>query len=268
MNKSDERKLFKGKAEYYARYRAKYPQDFFDYIKDIFKLDGTGKLLDLGCGTGQIAIPFSNQFEKVVGIDFEQDMIGQAIKEGKINEVSNIEWLCKRAEDIDDLGTFKIITIGKAFHWMEQKTVLKKAYDVLEKGGGLIVIGSQATVGEDGWRIYNDEWKEIRKKVIKNYLGEKRLAGETYFKEPKIRFYEQILESPFGNCEKWIHTRVRELSLDEIISETYSTSLVSKKLLGDNLSNFENDLRMTLLEYSPSGKFIDNIVLEALIATK
>ena len=151
---------------------------------------------------------------------------------------------------------------------MEQKIVLEKAYNALEKGGGLIIVGSQANVGEDGWRIYNDEWKEIRKRIIKKYLGEKRLAGETYFKEPKIRFDEQISRSSFGNCEKWIHTRTRDLSLDEIISETYSTSLVSRKLLGEGIMNFENDLRKALLEYSPNGKFVDNIVLEALIARK
>lgn len=268
MTISDERKLFKSKAKYYAKYRAKYPQEFFDRIKEVFNLDGTGRLLDMGCGTGQIAIPFSNQFEEVVGIDSEQDMIDEAVLEGKDAEVTNIKWLCEKAENIDKLGTFKLITIGKAFHWMQQEIVLEKAYEVLEKGGGIVIVGSQATVRDDGWREYRDKWKEIRKEVVKKYLGERRLAGETFFTEPKARIPEQLLKSSFGDFEKWVYEGTRELSLDEVINEGYSTSYLSRELLGENISKFEEDLRTALLEYSPEGKFLDNIILEAFIARK
>ena len=46
--------LFAGTAWHYARYRPGYPQAFFDDLARQFRLDGTGRLLDLGCGTGQL----------------------------------------------------------------------------------------------------------------------------------------------------------------------------------------------------------------------
>ncbi|WP_207714417.1 hypothetical protein [Scytonema sp. UIC 10036] len=49
--------LFQGAAWYYARYRSKYPQDLFDLLAQRFQLNGRGRLLDLGCGAGLIAIP-------------------------------------------------------------------------------------------------------------------------------------------------------------------------------------------------------------------
>lgn len=46
--------LFTGTAWHYARYRPGYPQVFFDDLVQRFHLDGTGRLLDLGCGTRQL----------------------------------------------------------------------------------------------------------------------------------------------------------------------------------------------------------------------
>ncbi|MEU2257044.1 hypothetical protein [Nocardia xishanensis] len=43
---------FTGTAWHYARYRPSYPDVFIDDVIQSFGLDGTGCLLDLGCGTG------------------------------------------------------------------------------------------------------------------------------------------------------------------------------------------------------------------------
>ncbi len=48
--------LFATTAPYYARFRSGYPPAFFDHLVDRFGLDGTQTVLDLGCGTGQIAL--------------------------------------------------------------------------------------------------------------------------------------------------------------------------------------------------------------------
>lgn len=40
--------LFQGAAWYHVRYRAKYPQPFFDLLAATFKLNGKKRLLDLG----------------------------------------------------------------------------------------------------------------------------------------------------------------------------------------------------------------------------
>lgn len=50
------RGLFTGTASYYARYRPGYPPDMFTTLEHRLGLDGTQRVLDLGCGTGQIAV--------------------------------------------------------------------------------------------------------------------------------------------------------------------------------------------------------------------
>ncbi|MGH9173431.1 MAG: class I SAM-dependent methyltransferase, partial [Vicinamibacterales bacterium] len=63
------RDLFKGTASYYARYRPGYPAEFFAAVVEHFGLDGAGRLLDLGCGTGQLLIPLAPFVEAAIGMD-------------------------------------------------------------------------------------------------------------------------------------------------------------------------------------------------------
>jgi ribosomal protein L11 methylase PrmA len=48
--------VFAGTASYYSKYRARYPSEIFADIAINFNLDGNGWLLDLGCGTGELAM--------------------------------------------------------------------------------------------------------------------------------------------------------------------------------------------------------------------
>ena len=57
--------LFHGAAWYYARFRPPYPDALLDYLISKFELGGRSNLLDLGCGTGQVAIPLSRHFRQV-----------------------------------------------------------------------------------------------------------------------------------------------------------------------------------------------------------
>ena len=61
--------LFSGTAHYYARYRPGYPEHFFRHILSRFSLGATARVLDLGCGTGQLAIPLAPPVAEVIGID-------------------------------------------------------------------------------------------------------------------------------------------------------------------------------------------------------
>ena len=61
--------LFEGIAWHYARCRPSYPQQFFDDLVERFRLDGTGRLLDLGCGTGQLVITLAAHVAEAVGMD-------------------------------------------------------------------------------------------------------------------------------------------------------------------------------------------------------
>lgn len=259
----DERRIFAGAASYYAKYRPRYPEEMFAFLRQYFKLDGKGSLLDLGCGTGQILLPLSKDFKEVVGLDIEPDMIAEAKREADKRGVKNARWITGKAEGIDGkLGSFKLITAGASLHLMEQSKVLQNAYDLIEKGGGIALISNPTS----GWTGNQEEWKIARKQVVQKYLGEKRRNGS--FIE-KWKDWEDLLEeSPFGGYDEWTHDYELSWTLNGAIGYLYSTSFARREMFGDRVEEFEKELTTKLLSVEPTGMFREKVRVQVLAAKK
>jgi ubiquinone/menaquinone biosynthesis C-methylase UbiE len=72
------RDLFRGTARYYDRFRVPYPRSLVDDLAERSGASGTGRLLDLACGTGQLSFALRSHFEEVWAVDQEPGMIGVA----------------------------------------------------------------------------------------------------------------------------------------------------------------------------------------------
>ena len=59
----------RGQPPYYARGRLPYPPEVADALSVELALDGTGRLLDVGCGPGSLALLLAPLFRDVVGLD-------------------------------------------------------------------------------------------------------------------------------------------------------------------------------------------------------
>ncbi|HEX9896203.1 MAG TPA: class I SAM-dependent methyltransferase [Dehalococcoidales bacterium] len=258
MNKSYT-DAFKGTAWYYARYRANYPDIFFEMVKDKFELDRNDRVLDLGCGTGQIAIPISRFVKEVVAMDPEPEMLAEGKIFAKKYKIKNIKWVEGGSEDLADmsteLGKFKLIVIGTAFHWMDREKTLDILYDMTEDGGGIVVV--------DRGNLFKEP---VIDKVIKKWLGQERRAGSGFYKQPLRRYEEVISESRFKKIEFWEHELSIVNDIDWIVGNIYSSSMANPNVLGDRREKFEKDLRETLLKQNPSGKFTSNDKVTAIIA--
>ncbi|WP_026736018.1 class I SAM-dependent methyltransferase [Fischerella sp. PCC 9605] len=275
--------LFKGAAWYYARYRPRYPSTLFALLSEAFNLNGQGRLLDLGCGTGQIAIPLCDRFDEVVGIDPQPEMLIEAQREAAMVGASNITWVEQRAELISQsLGFFKLVTIGRAFRWMDEKVVLQRCYELLLDDGGLAIIST----GGSFWKN-SEPWKQKTIEVVKKWrLGEqyttpdiskKDLLARSPFalKNPdssytrsKITKKDLLVRSPFARVAQHQLEFEHIWTIENIIGYLYSTSFCSRTLLGDQVTQFEADLKEALLSLELSGQFKETKPLSVLLAWK
>lgn len=258
--------LFKGSAYYYSRFRRGYPKFFFEQLTKSFNLNNSSRVLDLGTGTGQIAIPFSKIVKEVVAVDPDKEMLDEGKKQAEEQNAVNINWIEAKAEELpDNTGNFELTTMGASFHWMKRDKVLEGVYSITKKNGGICIVSNTTSIYRNQ---KNDKWKSVARAVIEKYLGKKRRAGNSYFKEPTDRFEDIIARSKFSNLETFIKTYIQEWTIEQILGFLSSTSFAARRLFSDNIENFENDLREELLKLDRNGIFTEEVTLEALLAWK
>jgi ubiquinone/menaquinone biosynthesis C-methylase UbiE len=259
--------MFVGTAKYYAKYRPSYDNSLISTILE--RAGSTEVLLDLGCGTGQLAIPLSLSFSRTLAVDPDSNMLveGEKAAIASRDDKQNIEWIEGSSKDLeqilDTVDALSAVTMGRAFHWMDREAVLKVLREKLEDGGSIFLIG------EISKGISPANWRDIAKEVITKYLGEERKAGEKgRYEHPKKKHEEVIAESEFGQPEI-VHFEVtRHWNVESIIGFLYSTSFCSIPVLADKRKAFEGELRERLIKASPTGNFEEQVTEELIIATK
>ncbi len=265
----DPARIFQGTAWYYRRYRRPYPAQLINDIVDYFHLNGSGRLLDLGCGTGELTVPLSAHIANAVGVDPSSDMLEEAKARAGHAGAKNIRWVQGRAEDISsDLAPLRLTTAGVSFHWMRQGVVLAKVYELTAGGGGMAIIGDISPVLD---LDKTENWKLKRKNLIEKYLGPKRRAGEYLHEDIMIEkrpYAELIAESPFHTFEGKTYSYTTERNIDQIVGFLYSTSYANLRLFGDRANEFERELRSELSRLVPSGKFIEGGKAEVFLLQK
>jgi len=242
---------FDGTAEYYSKYRPVCPKEVVNYVKDIFRLDRRGVLLDMGCGTGTATFPFAKHFEKTLAIDAEQEMIEMA----KLIAPKdlNIEWRVMSANDLTpDIGACRLAIACRAFHWFDQDKVLKTLYSTLKQGGGIAIIGDRSF-----W-TNQDDWQKATISVVQKYLGRSR-PYESVINNAFAESFEVKLEKHgFKKITTHKIPTMREWNFESILGYLYSTSFSAKHLYVNNLQKFENELKTTLNNFNTDDKFIEH----------
>ena len=89
--------IFRGSAAYYIRGRPPYSRSLASTLAIEVGLDGLGRLLDVGCGPGTLTITLADQFEEVIGLDPDAEMLAAA---GRAIAANNIRWVQALAEGI------------------------------------------------------------------------------------------------------------------------------------------------------------------------
>ena len=136
--------LFAGTATYYSRGRLPYAPAMPAVVRDALALNGHGRLLDVGCGPGSVALALAPLFEAVVGLDPDHAMLEEAVAHAAAVGVSTATWVCLRAEELPaDLGTFRVAAFGQSFHWMQRSQVAAAVFAMLEAGGAFLHVNQE-----------------------------------------------------------------------------------------------------------------------------
>jgi ubiquinone/menaquinone biosynthesis C-methylase UbiE len=253
--------LYKGTYKYYIRYRPPIPREVISIIVKYFDIKSTDRILDIGCGTGQVALAMDGKCKEIVCLDSDPEMIKWAKRVTKGCK-TKLTWINCQAEDLGklrkELGSFKVAISSRAFHRMNQKKVLKALDGLIEEDGGVALFSDRVLWGG------NEEWQQTIKQIIQKYLGEKKCAGRK-LNEP----WENVLaRSVFRFIKTHDVPIVRSWDVESIIGYVLSTAFAAPYLFGNQLDKFKEELKNALLSINQKGIFEENAVWSIVLGSR
>ncbi len=127
--------LYEGSARYYSIGRVAYPPRLADEMVQALSLDGSGVLLDVGCGPGSLTLLLAPHVARAVGVDPDPGMLAEAGRLAATQRVDNVSWRQLRGEDLPaDLPRARVVTFAQSFHWMDRPRVAGAVRGMLPAG--------------------------------------------------------------------------------------------------------------------------------------
>jgi SAM-dependent methyltransferase len=261
--------LYAGAASYYPAGRMPYPDALAQAIRSEVELDGTGRLLDVGCGPGSLTLLLAPLVAAATGVNGSTEMIATARERASRSGSKNTDWLVLRAEDISRaLGTFRVVTFAQSFHWINRPLVARLVQQVLEPDGACMIVYAMTHAGTEGTAPLAHP-RPPRAQIdglIRAYLGSTRLAGrgtrparERPGDHTPLSDEEVLAQAGFrGPVSREIAAGPAvERDEDEVVASVFSLSYATPRHFGSRQQEFERDLRALLRRTAADGRFCE-----------
>jgi hypothetical protein len=155
------------------------------------------------------------------------------------------------------LGPFRLVVMGRSFHWMDRDRTLA-ALDTLVTAGGAV-----ALLDVDHPEVPEDAWRAAFKAVCDRYARPGRRRGPDEERHPVV-----LGRSAFRAVRRLSHAWRQRTSIDALVGRSLSMSSTTPEALGDARPAFEADLRAALDPFAEGGLVEEVLEAEALVATR
>ena len=250
-----------GAAAHYRLGRPPYSPQLEDFFAGQLALDGSGRLLDGGCGPGILTVRLAPLFADVIGLDPDADMLAAAGMHAEELGLTGIRWVHARAEDLPAAapGPYRLVTFGQSFHWTNEQKVAEVVYDMLEPGGVLALVvhtvDGRPKPEPAGIPIPHEEITAL----VQKYVGSTRRAGQGMAPVRTHRFEDVLSQTRFGGAGSVFLPGVPNLLRDSesVLAGYFSFSWAAPHLFAERTDAFADEVRELLADRSPEGLFWD-----------
>jgi|tagenome__1003787_1003787.scaffolds.fasta_scaffold20962813_2 SAM-dependent methyltransferase len=259
--------LYRGTAAYYDRYRLPYPETMIEDLARRAGVTGRGRLLDLACGTGQLAFPLRRWFREVRAVDTEPDMTELVRAKAAAAGAAGIRAVTSRAETLRAApGSFELAVIGNAFHRLDRDLVAGRIGGWLEPGGHLALCWSSSPwAGPAAWQRTLAALLERWRTALG--AGDRIPAGWDLGRQrrPDAQVLSGAGFEPAGRRAFAVEHR---WSLPELAGYIRSTSFLPAAVLGGQGAAFDAGLAAALAPLGDHGAFTETVSFAYELARK
>ncbi|MGH7085251.1 MAG: hypothetical protein ACREFN_09715 [Acetobacteraceae bacterium] len=159
------------------------------------------------------------------------------------------------------LGRFRLVTMGRSFHWMDRAATLERLDEMIERDGAVALFhDTHLEAPESDWR---KRWREIIERCASDDpLREQRRAG-TWRSHDAV-----LLQSPFCRLERLSLVRRQVSTTQSLTERALSMSSTSRARIGERVDSLLHDLSRLLAEVAPGGTVTEVLEWSALIARR
>ncbi|GII22833.1 class I SAM-dependent methyltransferase [Planosporangium mesophilum] len=247
---------FTGTVDYYRRYRPGIPTDVANVLIAASAVETPRRLLDLGTGTGHVVLAIGDRFDEVVAADPDAGMLAAAHDSLRAALPADVmlRLVHATAESFTTPPgwTASLVTICRAFHWMDKPAVLARLDQRVSPAGTVAIFADRSF-----WTASNP-WQTAVRQIITEFLGTQRRAGDSVFTHADRPFGEILAESAFSVVEEVRVPVRRTWTAESVLGYLYSTSFAARRLFGDRVHEFEEAIISTLTEHSENGSLVED----------
>ena len=249
-------------AELYEEYRPPYPAEFFQAVAQRLALSRQQSLIDLGTGPGLLALGFAAYAGRVVGVDPEPNML-TAARAAAARAGVDVTFVEGRAEDLPDtIGSFDVVTIGRAMHWMDPSALGPSFARLVARDGAIVVCASSSV--RDG----RNPWLEDYNAARRNWSVAALLVDADKGAQVHRNLADVLRPAGFGVAETVRVETAQEISARDLAWRALTFSSSSPAALGGKVDAMLADIEARLLPFSRDGILTETLVSVADVARR
>ena len=132
-------RVFDEIADEYDRRRPTYADELIDRACEVAGLGSGARVLEIGCGTGQLTRSLLARGLQVTAVDPGEQLIARARTE--LGDAADVQFVNTRLEDATlPHADYAAVFSASAIHWIDPDVSWRKAADVLVNGGTLALV--------------------------------------------------------------------------------------------------------------------------------
>ena len=255
-------KRFTSAIPHYVAGRPAYSMRLVERLARETGLGDPSRVLDLGCGPGSLTIPLARFSGTTIGIDPDPAMIETARQTAEVAGVA-VEWSVGSSLELpDELKPLDLVTIARAFHWMDREATLLRLDELVRPGGAVALVNTEVhPLGTHTWHTAFEELRKSHGRFDAFYRWRKGVDWEEH---PSV-----LVRSVFCDVLRISVYEAREASLDEIVARALSFSANSPSSLGDEgRAAYETAVGEAMTALEPRGRFPEIVESVAIIARR